>query len=1268
MEEIYDAIEADKDISDLSEYSSEYHQQISNEWDHICNSLTNSTIFFASEARYRLAFGDIEQQKDYWPAEIQHCPRLLSFIRTILIEQFMRRRACISINFAPSMIILENDGSSFFLYSSRSCFGCLPKSILLHSEESYMYFLDEILPKFNLARYLEETLVSLNQKYGGVVLPLSLTFFFTRCTDKIFGKTTYFEKGLSNADQNNCLWRVLSTSYDVRGGHVMARNDVRKRGRCNARVARRLKANFLRWLFENHDAKKNPITPRGFHASGLPLLEEYLETKISIYQLKCRNGLKLRGNKLISNGKKTKYFQLVYPSSSNYSKSLNLLSDSSYHLRVILDLNLYSWKLQCLSCQRSFQKQENLALHNCEAPQFLGEKAVTWIKTMKKTLSEDYGIENHPNFGDTFILVSLTKDDNGFKVRVVCDVKVKKTAIFEHCFQSISEIVSYLLKFLPKLAQPILAKRYVQNASQLKIIDDAYQKCGEEAKLAVFKEDERVKSWENLRILRLQMIDTLSKVVVFTHIEDVALCSLLEEVNMEIIRKMCEFQMKPSITCVKGRISVITGEGFPVQFKTLPYFAPCFSMSDQDASIMFATLCRVIKELSTQFGIDFLSCNTPCQIGRLILSESMNIKHFHSLYSPPREIQSLIKEQSRFGLLSCEKAIVHQKATMKAGGHYDFRKYYLSLLGRFSVMLGRPLTWCRNSNGKFELTRTRSRATLANLLFLLLEFVTDGVALCALFCREKRYKFPVDAQICWPDGTKKILSVCGCFYHSHAMSKEAAICHAPRSTVTKAHIDGCKTCKNAEMPHDNLRPRLFRMQEHENGDSKHPLKKEKTYREVYESSQKNLQIVSQHCGNVSHIVIHECQILHFYYSNIGEFLAHFGLPAKKGVEGAIFADILRAVASQYFPLLKVTNLSQKTIIECIKSEKLKGMCVVTAKTGPVARERLGIAKPFSMVGEEGNTASYDIDNALVPLSFLSFMLNCELIPDFQIEHISKIFEYHVTEKPIFSSAVEKTVSYMESHPDDAVMVNLLKNSMNAAAGYLGIQSYKYPSSIVATEMELSQLNPWEHLLKSVAIDAKNAILFLSKRPVIVNLAHLHFQLIYQGRQEMLHFLLKMQHFLRIHTTRINTDGALLLFQSALNENELQDETTLAMDKYLKSREISEVASYLNFKKDYFSNLGVCPAHEADYIATLSENKLYEATSCCVTHVHVPRHLKVTQEGFFDKAIVLSVNRLATYNSVTKQKIVKCSGAREERLYEMEMYSCELMETVFSNCD
>ena len=74
MEEVNSLIQSDAELNDLSEYSLEYHSQITTDWQHICTALTNSATLWCSEARYRFACGDVQGELNYWPPVMNYCP------------------------------------------------------------------------------------------------------------------------------------------------------------------------------------------------------------------------------------------------------------------------------------------------------------------------------------------------------------------------------------------------------------------------------------------------------------------------------------------------------------------------------------------------------------------------------------------------------------------------------------------------------------------------------------------------------------------------------------------------------------------------------------------------------------------------------------------------------------------------------------------------------------------------------------------------------------------------------------------------------------------------------------------------------------------------------------------------------------------------------------------------------------------------------------------------------------------------------------------
>ena len=85
-----------------------------------------------------------------------------------------------------------------------------------------------------------------------------------------------------------------------------------------------------------------------------------------------------------------------------------------------------------------------------------------------------------------------------------------------------------------------------------------------------------------------------------------------------------------------------------------------------------------------------------------------------------------------------------------------------------------------------------------------------------------------------------------------------------------------------------------------------------------------------------------------------------GLPPRSDLQNAVFVDVYRNVASQYFPLLRRDSLSKTTLIQCIKSGKVHGLVIVTAKMGKLLSDNIGILAPFVMKGESGNETKFVI--------------------------------------------------------------------------------------------------------------------------------------------------------------------------------------------------------------------------------------------------------------------------------------------------------------------
>ena len=743
MEGVYDAIRKDQEVSSLDEYSPEFHLQIESDWRHLNNSLTHSTTLFANEARFRFASSDTAGQVDVWPARLSDCPALIQFMTAILWERFARRKQVISINMSPSLIVLDEDNSTHFMYSSRSSHSCLEESAILHDRKSYANFLHNTLPNYDLAAYIDRTLMTLNQKYSGLLLPLSLSLHFSKISSKIYGReNSYLERGLSSSSDSNCIWDVLSTLFDVQRGRVIERHNLFKRGRSNSRIAKRLKISFLKWLSINHRGVSNPICEKGFSEFGFSLLENFLERNIIVYQFEIRSAQKIEENGFVPTTRKTKYFKAEYISNSNHMKTVHLLSDKDHHLRAILNLKGFSAKFICEKCQRCFSKNHRLQLHKCREKRYVQNTLVHWPQPIERTLLEQFGLQSKPRIDNRFALISLREDHDSFHVTILCrSAGGGNCSQFSEKFATMKQLAVYVTEFLPKLAMAILGKRLQENACFLQSFDSLYEKCQKEAETAKFQEDQAVLRLDMLKRIRGEIVRYLSNFHALLHVERVCSMNLLEELNQEIMICLLEKDIRPLLSCVRGRVNSISGVGHPITYRSLAYYSTVFGETDQEAMSMFGTICQVAKELRGAFRVNIWLSPTPVHLGKMILSQSLTAKDISSFYSPPKSLHQELASQSKFGILAAKRMAVHEQTDFKYGVCLDYSKFYSSIIASTSLPAGKPLVWIKSESGRFEMTRNRRHATLANLLFLFLEHVTPTVINCALNGKEKRYSW-----------------------------------------------------------------------------------------------------------------------------------------------------------------------------------------------------------------------------------------------------------------------------------------------------------------------------------------------------------------------------------------------------------------------------------------------------------------------------------------------------------------------------------------------
>lgn len=141
------------------DYSPELTDVIANNFDNVRTCLTVNSRRFCSEIQYRFANRNRptadSRSRNFWPSPINYQTHLINFVRSVLLLYFARTRTALYINFAFSscLIDVEQEDTHFF-WASRSNFGALDSSFLIHSIATLNHFVDNILGPFDLGQFM----------------------------------------------------------------------------------------------------------------------------------------------------------------------------------------------------------------------------------------------------------------------------------------------------------------------------------------------------------------------------------------------------------------------------------------------------------------------------------------------------------------------------------------------------------------------------------------------------------------------------------------------------------------------------------------------------------------------------------------------------------------------------------------------------------------------------------------------------------------------------------------------------------------------------------------------------------------------------------------------------------------------------------------------------------------------------------------------------------------------------------------------------------
>ena len=852
----------------------------------------------------------------------------------------------------------------------------------------------------------------------------------------------------------------------------------------------------------------------------------------------------------------------------------------------------------------------------------------------------------------------------------------KKLIVTEKFFM-VEHISDYLIKFLPKVATSILVERLKKNVKFLSSLEILLNEAKVESERCEFKFDNICLRYQDLCKLKNDIVDYLSFFTVYIQ------CSLdsniMDKVMMEILKQLCPFIEKKTdpkfiLRYSKQKLSMVGCQGFPIRFINLNSFSAAFE-NNKVVESSVTDLDKTIELFKNDLGINITGLSSASGIGQRLIGNFLSMRDNSMFYSPPKNLSILFEDCVKYGLLASWPGgqLIHQDGEYKSAISFDVNKFYSRiLLGEDADIwhMGFPLEFCKENNGLLKCKPNRMRKTFANLLFLLMDYCLEGEIRSSYHGRELRFgNFPIDGVLFHENKKPVLLSFDGCLWH--ACKEIHHFSDFNIDLIDPSHRSSCIVCKNSIVKDPcggHLKPPLFRLKHGETFLSKHKIKKSMTYEQVnYDSSQKKLKI-SESCG-LKHIIIKECEILGLYFGPVKNFFNFYGLNVKKEYENKPFFELFHEISEKKFPMTAYKNLTEKKLIKSISDGYCNGYVVCSAVCGKITQKVLGINKPFFYRDENGVAeTSFSVKEKVVSCVLLKELLNQQVLSDFEVFNITKLFEYSKFKNPLRNMKY-RVFDSLEKNEQFKSYTGLLKASLNSAIGVLGINVQKYPNSVICSGADIDGLASMKNFVAGQKLNDDYSILHFKNEKQILNLTHIHNSLISYGKVVMIRILIEFDYFyghlFGLKNFRTNTDGWVAcskLSQSFENLTCLNPNSNV-LDIYLrKGMTLSDVKKYLDFKKRHFVNLGICNFHEEKYIDCIYKGIKFDMMDCCLAHKNDCLY-PVKIEIVSNLGAIVSTNKLILINNMNGQEMKKCGGLPDSRL-NLTNYSLSDLANLF----
>ena len=1278
--EINAIVRNDLDVDALlpRDYSEIIHDTLRNNWHNAKTSIVTAPGRYCSEIQVRLANLRSAQHasyRNYWPSLIGENLNFIRFVKSVLITQFALRRTCVHVNFSISLLILDPKDQfspTHFLWSSRGNYACLDNAYSIHSWSSLDNFVNDVVAPFSVENHLLKKLETLEEKYSGELIPVAVNFYITLNTSTIFGaRKSYTQRYLSDNEcgsgetcnsSTDCVWTALSSMVTLDNTRKPVMRHC-KRKRVNQRIAKRLKAQFLRWYrttkFKN-DFFTEPVTNCGYDSRFFSVLEKFLSMGIVLVDNTWVIKKKVGYFGLVNTAFKTRCLKVKFASKKRQLENIYLSTDGRNHIQCITNLPMFAHKFICENCGHSYRYACELKQHKCKEDKFGGCTQQRWVYSLTTSIEKTLSVENRLKSDTKYMHVLIDELGQNGSVRVkmhfnlLGDDILTKTVTAPD-LQCATRIVA---KNCTKAAIIVLGERMAKNYTLLKTVED---ECNA---ITVKSDPVRV---ENLLRVKQGLVEFLSSFACY--IQTSHSDNLTSNGVMHTLVSTLSDDNDCSNFAIRFGKNVLQGvhvNGNPVRYLNLGEFSSSY-MAPGACERHVTDWATVIRHFEAYFGLNITGLS-PGQIGHQLLSNSMtSIQKRMFLTSSIAFQKSTFHQNIRYGLLSFQGSdIVSPDGEFKAAISSDFSKYYFSILTSPNpddfkwLTVGLPIKYEEQKrDGVFVAERTRRRKTMANLFLGLVEEVFQTPVISLMHSRELKFDGkPVDGYL-ELNGETWIIEYCGCSYHGmgepewdddEATRTHNGICHLPKNVIrTKhpEHAQSCDVCK-ADACNDEYtyaKPSLWHLKDGEHLGSTHFFRKESTYRGLYrETKEKNNNIKN---SGFKIMVLWDCTVLKYWNRPVKDLFAQWQISVKSPLENETLGKLMGQICNVAFPLSRYPYLTESRIIQSVKERVLNGFVTITCNFGPKSVSILGACKPFFFRDPNGNPMqSFDIEKKCISTCLLFELLTNPSLVDFNVVKFHEIFEYTVARFNPFSK-LRNPVKNALSTEGSCTFSKLLKATINRTVGSLNYNCSKHVKSVLIKEDDIAHLNSQNsNLSHCTRVNDQKVLMHLKNTKPVTNSSHMHLGIVATGVATMINYICGLKRFLTgVTVQRANTDGIVVIFKTEHFPESLNAyrELSLVFDAFLQrtSMDAEFLTGYIGWKKSYFRHLGFCPSHEKLYMDFLLKNSTcFKPEDCCRKFVNDSVRFSMIVEFTGNVALFKSVNTLLIINTDISEKYVK----------------------------